>query len=384
MGLFRKSLSTIFCCLASAALLFGALWLQTRQDLPGYQYIISANGNAAGLYHDAVDILSRKNISDAVISGRYQHALIQTVYGSESITVYAIDDHWHELHFDSLCEGRFITQRDVSRASCCIVISESLARKCIPAGNAIGKRITLEGHDFIVIGIIRDGLHPGETDDFVVYVPITTDMIGDTTLMISIPKATAEKMPTSVWSEMFQRWSPNGSFHHIAQEVFKAWMFCYVLLLWLMLIIIGYAGGCWKHVVKQSIHNIQTRLEITEWKECLYISRKILMLVVTGIFVALGWWLFLKLLVYPLQLFPEYVPSEPVRLSSWITSVRLMIHDFCTGAVYYSTENKLVMISGGMITASGFLLMAMLMTVMKKRDNSLPEWLTSLFTITMK
>lgn len=366
MGAFRKHLPAIFCCLVSTLLLTGALWLQTQQNLPGYQYIVSTSENIAELYRDAVNTLTKEDISDAVIYGRLQHTAIQTAYGNENVTVYAIDERWKELHFEALSEGRFVTQRDVSKGSQCIMISESLARKCIPSGNAIGKTITLGGSDFEVIGIIRDKLLLGEVDDFVVYIPITAVSVDEGTLTISIPKAAAEKKPASVWAAIFQNWSSNGSFHHIAQELFTAWAFCYVLLLWLMFIIMTRASSGWKRMVGHSVRDIQARLEMSEWaKVWLHIFSRILLLMMTGTFVVIGWWLFLKVLVYPLQLFPEYVPSEPARLSSWIACVHLMLCGLSTGTVYCSVENSLLRISGGMITAAGFLVM----TMMKRRAN---------------
>lgn len=71
---------------------------------------------------------------------------------------YRATDHryWEAMKF-TFIQGKPYSQEDVEKARPVIVISNSLSEQSFGKGNcALGKRITLEGKDYIVCGVVKD------------------------------------------------------------------------------------------------------------------------------------------------------------------------------------------------------------------------------------
>jgi putative ABC transport system permease protein len=64
-------------------------------------------------------------------------------------------NYWRILQFEFL-EGRPISQQEHEQGAYVAVISESTRTRYFPAGNAVGKTLTLDGSTFQVIGVVRD------------------------------------------------------------------------------------------------------------------------------------------------------------------------------------------------------------------------------------
>ena len=67
-----------------------------------------------------------------------------------------VDAGYFEAIGAHILNGRGITEQDAENAPPVTVINETMARFYFPAGDAIGKRISLDGTDYAVVGVVAD------------------------------------------------------------------------------------------------------------------------------------------------------------------------------------------------------------------------------------
>lgn len=91
-----------------------------------------------------------------------------------NIVLYAGDEWTARTHNTSIDEGRNITNDDVHYSRNVVVLGGDALDQLFPFEYAIGKNITIDGIDFLVIGIAeRKGQSFGESQDNYVIIPIT-------------------------------------------------------------------------------------------------------------------------------------------------------------------------------------------------------------------
>ncbi len=100
---------------------------------------------------------------------------------------YAVSPNYVQTMHIPLLRGRFLDEHDTAQAPHTALISQSLARKEFPQGNALGKRLHVGPNDwpwFTVVGIVGDvrqaSLALNETD--AVYIPTAQSWFADDTL----------------------------------------------------------------------------------------------------------------------------------------------------------------------------------------------------------
>ncbi|MFN3134720.1 MAG: ABC transporter permease [Candidatus Kryptonium sp.] len=72
-------------------------------------------------------------------------------------------------------EGRALFEDDLEFARFVVVLGANVAKKLFPNTDPIGKRVKIDGFDFVVVGVIKElgGIFGGQADNFVV-IPLTT------------------------------------------------------------------------------------------------------------------------------------------------------------------------------------------------------------------
>jgi putative ABC transport system permease protein len=143
-----------------------------------------------------------------------------TVYGSafenedpkagHSVYRYAVSPGYAEAMRIPLLRGRLLDERDTAKAPFAALISESLAKKEFPHGDALGKRLHVGPTDypwFTVVGIVGDVRQASLalTDTDAVYVPETQTWFADNTLSFVVRTrgdagALAPAVRDAIWS----------------------------------------------------------------------------------------------------------------------------------------------------------------------------------------
>lgn len=319
----------LFCLLVAALLACAGLLLQSRVRTV-YQYVVAAPEDVAQI----TILYEQAESTGAVISARRQHVHI----GNGTITLYGVDAQWASIHHDTLYEGRMISERDVRRQTPCIVLSESTARSLFQSGDSLGETVVIDGCSFEVVGLIRDASFIGEADTAVAYIPITAGSVRMDTMMCSVP-ADAQSTPAAIYESQFLNWQSGGTFHNFARIKFSAWM---PFNLTAVIVLAGllwwgirrYCTWC-KMMFEYIVNELRTLYLHTLWPR--FVLRGIIVSVLgAGVIVAL--WCWLKLLVYPMEVFSDWVPENPAKISSWIRCIRRVWGSAAEAMTYCSKE----------------------------------------------
>lgn len=344
----KLSLLSLLCLLTSVLLACVGLFLQSRVRT-AYQYMIAAPEEPSRI----TQLYERAESLEAIVSTRRQHAFLD----GETVTLYGVDAQWQRIHHDTLYAGRMISARDVQRKTPCIVLSESTARGLFPSGEALGSMVNLDGCLFEVAGLIRDADFAGEADAAVAYIPVTAEGIRMDTVTCSVP-TDAQSTPSAICESKFLSWSSGGTFHDFARLRFSAWMPFYLTA------VLALAGLlCWgirryfawgKLLFQQTQSDLRTQYLRVLWPR--FALRGLLGAAVTaGVIAAL--WCWLRLLVYPMGIFSDWVPENPAKLSSWLLCIRQIFTSAAAGVVCSSRETTCMNAAASICTISYALLM---------------------------
>jgi putative ABC transport system permease protein len=131
---------------------------------------------------------------------------------ARSVSVMAGDEGFRELNRYEVIEGRAFTEADhKGRANVCI-ISEDLRDRLFPNQDPIGKRVTLPGISFEVVGVMKNMEFLGQSLGRAMVVPLTTALDkwigGDNIMMITMrpkPGYTVDQAMDDVWRVMMHR-----------------------------------------------------------------------------------------------------------------------------------------------------------------------------------
>jgi putative ABC transport system permease protein len=100
------------------------------------------------------------------------------VYGSTEgtpDTLVGTTEDYPEANNRAVGEGRFLSVSDVRRRADVVVIGFGLAETLFPHSDPLGKRVTIAGRRYEVVGVMEElGNSFGESTDLHVYLPITT------------------------------------------------------------------------------------------------------------------------------------------------------------------------------------------------------------------
>jgi putative ABC transport system permease protein len=100
-----------------------------------------------------------------------------SVYQANRITElqrrYTDANYWQVMEFELLA-GRQIDSDDVEQGRFVAVLGENAAKKLFPAESALGKKLSVAGQQFEVIGLVRDALQLNVYSDM--WVPVTTQL----------------------------------------------------------------------------------------------------------------------------------------------------------------------------------------------------------------
>ena len=312
--------------LGALLMALGALALSLPGDLLQFAFPAPAatqEGNEiAALYETAQEKLASMadSLTAYAVAARRQSVSISSGEGKAAqVTLYAVGEGYFDVMHETLRSGRFVSGADVSRVENVIVIEEKNALALYPGVEPVGQRLTLEGREYEVAGVIAGGRRLGEADEAVAYIPITA--AGEHALPMQTVICSARCVDTGgtaiLMEDTLSAWQPNGSFYHLAKMRLGAVM----PLRWALLI----AGVCALLTALQHINALAMgRISLYHERLKTRYARDMAPGIagsVLGLALLYGLWLALvsALAVFsiePLYVFTEWVPEVVVELSS--------------------------------------------------------------------
>ena len=325
----------------------------TMQVPDHYQYIVSAGevnetwqgaSKAVESFAEMVDVAS--------VSGRRQNIQLPGVMEEVNITLYAIDAYYADLHHETLIEGRLISEGDVLKQRNVIVIDQKTAYALFTGADAIGKTITVDHVDWTIVGIVSTKVRLGETTEGIAYVPITAVAVQQfpmDTLEIRL-SATEGTGRAALIQTTLEQWNPGGSFHALEREKYAAfmplrWAVIVISLICTIILFRWFLKSVKKHYLIYQ-HKLETHYarQIIVW-----LIAVILLLLLTGC-AAAGLMMFtMKLITAPALIFTDWIPENPVSITSYVTRFWAIHHGNARAIQYISREMSIVMLSSWLI-----------------------------------
>lgn len=348
----RKSLLGIVLIVLGIALILPGCFLAAKVP-NNYQYVVPAGSlnetwqgasKAVESLADMVDVAS--------VSGRRQNIQLPGVRKEVNITLYAIESYYADLHHETLIEGRLISEGDVQKTRNVIVIDQDTAYALFTGGDAIGKTLTIEQVDWEIVGVIATRTCLGETTAGVAYVPISAaaaQQLPMDTVEIRL-SATEGIGRAALIQTTLEQWNSSGSFHALEREKYAAFMPLRwaVIVISLICTIILF---CWfLKLVKKHYLIYQHKLETYYARQIIvWLIAVILLLLLTGC-AAAGLMMFtIKLITAPALIFTDWIPENPVSITSYVTRFWAIHHENARAIQHISREMSIVMLASWLI-----------------------------------
>ena len=106
-------------------------------------------------FEEVNDIRALESIEDCAPLNQF-YATAQYGYNDENATVYGTTSALFNIQGLNLSEGRTLKTADVDNASYVTVISYGAKEKLFGEAEAIGEKITIDGREFLVVGVLED------------------------------------------------------------------------------------------------------------------------------------------------------------------------------------------------------------------------------------
>lgn len=316
----------------------GCILLSQTADL--CQYVLPA-GNLAETYPQAEKAAAElaEIAASVTISARKQGLSLSGERDEIGVTLYAVDAAYPEVCHETLKQGRYISPGDVEQQRHVLVIDETAAYALFSGGDALGKTLHLAGAGWEIVGVVGGKARFGETDESAAYVPITAALALEMdTLEIRVLGA---KQAILAETALRQRCA-GGSFHDLAREKYAAAMplrWCAIvtallLAVWLLRRTL--------RLGKAVLTAAQARLKTRYLRDMLpWLAGQTALLLLLGAAAAGATVTAMKLLTAPALVFTDWIPENPVSVSSYITRF-WAIHQDSAAAMQLLTREKSV------------------------------------------
>lgn len=220
----RKHPGMLAMLLGATLMLAGALALYAAGDTLQYAFPAPAatkeGDELSALYREGQKQLGTiaDSLTASAIGARRQGASISTE-GGKAVTavLYAVGEGYFDVMHETLTDGRFVSGTDVARADDVVVLDEKSALTLFPGLDPIGQEVDVEGVRCEVVGVIRGGRRPGESDALIAYMPITS--AGKNALAMQTVQVAAKAEETIgaaiLMEDTLRAWHPGGSFYSL-------------------------------------------------------------------------------------------------------------------------------------------------------------------------
>ncbi len=266
----------------------------------------------------------REELPETVVSAYtlQRGTQVETASGrAASCAVYSIAEGWFDLYHRTLVSGRMFGEGEIQGGQHVAIVNTSLAYALWGDTEVVGGRLLLQQEEFEVVGVVEHRQEPGQTESGELYLPLSVAI--EMGLPGEIQVLVGNEVRPTVFASIASRGLPGGQLAQLSKERMRAGLplryLCVLLLLmflqWLL-----------KHI------NRLTRRSIAAWRvrqTQVYAVQMILptLLLVMQWLACYGVWLVmvyftLQCAVAPAYVFPEWIPEDPSRLSSYGKAIR--------------------------------------------------------------
>lgn len=293
---------------------------------------------------------------------RQQHATIsQSTTGKDSATatLYAVSEGYFDLVHETLSEGRLLNRNDMTGGTVRALINQKGAERLFTGGDALGKTIVVESLSLEIAGILKGGLKAGESDEILVWLPITAADTGALHFQtMEIKTRVTGKEQKALTAAVLKNRNAGGTLQDGGRMRIAAMM-----PLWLIACITGV------FLLRFGFRKLRflakhLRARIREELQGQYASKVslramphiLLFVLLCAIWLCAGW-LLLRLIVMPFYTFTDWIPESPADPASILSCIRNLMITAASSAVYKSRAASATETASALIRAGCFVCM---------------------------
>lgn len=224
--------------------------------------------------------------------------------------------------------GRQLYHEEIELGAKVAVIDERLAINLYRVGDPTGRDLVIGSERFKVVGVTRHQRHAGEADEAMARVPLKAlDEAGLRAQVLSVQMRPIQGAGAyAAVSQGMKQWAPQGSFHSLMKEKYRAILPLRVLLCVFGLMAAGLTLRLSKEASLALIRGGKERLSSRYIQRLLpeFLGRGILIVLMYAANLALIY-VALSQLIAPVYVFPEWVPKvlvEPKDILSTFWELR--------------------------------------------------------------
>jgi len=359
----KKKLPFIFLLLLSLICIAIGEW-GLHQEKPRLEYAAPYSVPQSCGTESTLPLLStlaqlREELPEAMVSAYIlqRGTQVETESGrTASCTVYSIAEGWFDLYHRTLLSGRLLGEDELQSGQRLVMVNTSLAYALWGDTEVVGSKLMLRQEEFEVAGIVKHDQKPGQTERGELYLPLSAAIAMGLPGEIQVLAGT-EARPT-VFGVIASGGVPGGQLAQLSKERMCAGLPLRYLCVLLLLLFLQWLLKNINRLTRQSAAAWRTRQSQVYGVQMIVPT----LLLAAQCLACYGIWLImvyftLQCAAAPAYTFPEWIPEDPSRLSSYGKAIR---NALAQGASLQTTVTESVLTMrhyGGWVKAGTLLAM---------------------------
>ncbi len=287
--------------------------------------------------------------------------------GVQSATIYAVGDGYFDLCHETLEEGRLLNETDAGEAAA--MINRKGAETLLPGVNPLGQRLRIGESSVEIVGVTAGGLRLGETEETLVFVPLTMANTGKLSPQtMEIRSGAPGREEKILFAAAIRKLYPGGTLHDDARlrlgAMMPLWLIGGVLCCAALTILLQKIGS----LTRQERDRLRGNLEEKYFSQLApgAIGRGFLLFALFAVWIGAAW-LVLRGAVYPLYTFTDWIPESPVDPASVWKTVKSLLTGAAVSAEYQTRAAGATAICAALIRAGSLMLLAGLILARRRK-----------------
>lgn len=348
----KISLLGLFLIVLGLCMILSGCFLTTLMP-DDYQYVVPAGDLNETWQSVSKAVESLTDVIDvASVTGREQNIQLPGVMEEVNVTLYAIDSYYADLHHETLIEGRLISESDVQKQRNVIVIDQNTAYALFTGADAVGKTITVGHVDWTIVGIVSKEVRLGETTEGIACVPISSaaaQQLQMDTVEIRLSGTEGTRRAALIQTTL-EQWKSGGSFHALEREKYAAFMPLRWAVIVISLICTIILFRWFFKTAREQYLIYQRKLETHYARQIIvWTVTDIILLLLVGTAAAGLMMLTMKLVTSPALVFTDWIPENPVSITSYVTRFWAIHHGNAKAIQYITREKSIVALASWLI-----------------------------------
>lgn len=300
--------------------------LQFAMEAPAVQTEQDAPSEARRLLTEIREISEQWTgvVSHTAVTADKENAMLTGV-GGRAVTAHLTGEYGsiNALPARLMRAGRAFYPEEVESGAKVMILDEQLAIALFRVGDPIGRTVVLEETEYTVVGVKRHTRAAGDAAPYGAYVPWKAlDAAGTNMDTMTVwGKAVQGAGAQTKFRTDMENWQPGGCFYSLSKERTRAVLPVWVLITVCMLLTVI---ACFKWFGKLVLRLVRKYKERLAVQFAVQLTPLLIGYTAYGLLALCGAlllaYIWAKVLLWPVAVFPEWIPAVPVEVSDILTT----------------------------------------------------------------